>query len=40
MQVWTVDDRETMDRMLALGVDGVMTDDPKLLNEAIAARAK
>lgn len=37
VQVWTVNDRATMDTMLELGVDGVMSDDPKLLGEAIAA---
>ena len=38
VQVWTVDDRATMDRMLALGVDGVMTNDPSELHAAIAAQ--
>lgn len=37
VQVWTVNDRATMDRMLDLGVDGIMSDDPKLLGEALAA---
>ncbi|MCC6644344.1 MAG: glycerophosphodiester phosphodiesterase [Polyangiaceae bacterium] len=37
VQVWTVNDRATMDAMLELGVDGVMSDDPRLLGEAVAA---
>ncbi len=37
VQVWTVNDRAKMDEMLELGVDGIMSDDPKLLGEAIAA---
>lgn len=28
---WTVNDRATLERVLALGVDGVVTDDPRLL---------
>ncbi|HEX6123708.1 MAG TPA: glycerophosphodiester phosphodiesterase [Ktedonobacterales bacterium] len=37
MHVWTVDDRPTMDRLLAWGVDGLMSDRPDLLAEALAA---
>jgi hypothetical protein len=35
MQVWTVDDRAGMDALLALGVHGVMSNDPALLRAAI-----
>jgi glycerophosphoryl diester phosphodiesterase len=28
VQVWTVNDRAEMDRLFALGVDGVLTDRP------------
>jgi glycerophosphoryl diester phosphodiesterase len=28
---WTVNDRDALDRVLALGVDGVVTDDPELV---------
>ncbi|MBF6590806.1 MAG: glycerophosphodiester phosphodiesterase [Ktedonobacterales bacterium] len=38
MHVWTIDDRPTMDRLLAWGVDGLMSDRPDLLAEALAAR--
>ena len=27
---WTVDDRRTLDRVLAAGVDGVITNDPRI----------
>jgi glycerophosphoryl diester phosphodiesterase len=36
VHVWTVDDRAQMDRLLALGVDGIMTDRPDVLAEALA----
>lgn len=34
---WTVNDRARMDRLLALGVDGIITDRPDLLRQAVAA---
>jgi glycerophosphoryl diester phosphodiesterase len=37
LHVWTVDDRPTMDRLLTWGVDGLMSDRPDLLAEALAA---
>jgi glycerophosphoryl diester phosphodiesterase len=33
LYVWTVDDRPTIDRLLALGVDGVITNDPRLFRD-------
>ena len=30
---WTVNDRVALDRVLGLGVDGVVTDDPRLVRQ-------
>ena len=35
---WTIDRREEMNRLLDLGVDGVMTDEPELLRDVFAER--
>jgi glycerophosphoryl diester phosphodiesterase len=35
LYVWTVDDAATMARMTALGVDGIITNDPRLFAAAI-----
>lgn len=31
--VWTVNDQASMSRMISLGVDGIITDEPELANE-------
>jgi len=38
VHVWTIDDRATMVRLLELGVDGIMTDRPRLLREVFLGR--
>ena len=37
--VWTINDSVTLSRMMSLGVDGVITDEPALAREVIADRA-
>jgi glycerophosphoryl diester phosphodiesterase len=38
--VWTVNEQETMHRMLDNGVDGIITDRPDLLREVLVARGQ
>lgn len=36
VHVWTIDDRDQMEALCALGVDGIITDRPSLLTEVLA----
>ena len=38
VHVWTIDDPLEMTRLLDLGVDGIMTDKPKLLKNLLVER--
>lgn len=40
MHPWTVNHRTEMNRLLDLGVDGIFTDDPSLLRDVVAERAR
>jgi glycerophosphoryl diester phosphodiesterase len=37
VHVWTVDEREAMERLLSWGVDGIMTDRPDVLAQVMAS---
>jgi glycerophosphoryl diester phosphodiesterase len=37
--VWTINDAVSLSRMMSLGVDGVITDEPALAREVMAERA-
>lgn len=39
VHVWTINDLAEVERLMALGVDGIMTDDPAMLAEAVVRRA-
>jgi glycerophosphoryl diester phosphodiesterase len=38
VHVWTIDNAPTMERILDLGVDGIMTDRPTVLKQVLVAR--
>jgi glycerophosphoryl diester phosphodiesterase len=38
VHVWTVSDRDTMEHLLDVGVDGIMTDRPSLLKDVLGER--
>lgn len=40
LYVWTVNDALAMSQMMSLGVDGIITDEPALAREVLAARAE
>jgi glycerophosphoryl diester phosphodiesterase len=40
VHVWTIDDAAEMERLLDLGVDGIMTDRPQVLKQLLEARGQ
>lgn len=40
VHAWTIDEETTMERLLDLGVDGIMTDRPTLLKEVLERRGQ
>jgi len=40
VHVWTIDDADEMDRLLDMGVDGIMTDRPAVLKDVLVRRGQ
>jgi glycerophosphoryl diester phosphodiesterase len=40
LHVWTIDEADEMTRLLDLGVDGIMTDRPKVLRDVLEQRGQ
>jgi glycerophosphoryl diester phosphodiesterase len=40
VHVWTIDDTDTMNRLLDLGADGIMTDKPSVLKDVLIQRGQ
>jgi glycerophosphoryl diester phosphodiesterase len=40
VHVWTIDDADTMNRLLDLGADGIMTDKPSVLKNVLVQRGQ
>ncbi len=40
VHVWTIDEPDEMDRLLELGVDGIMTDRPAVLRDVLVRRGQ
>jgi glycerophosphoryl diester phosphodiesterase len=40
VHVWTIDEADEMTRLLDLGVDGIMTDRPKVLRDVLEQRGQ
>ena len=38
VHVWTINDADTMNKLIEIGVDGIITDKPRLLKEVLSSR--
>ncbi|MEO1250371.1 MAG: glycerophosphodiester phosphodiesterase family protein, partial [Pseudomonadota bacterium] len=39
VHVWTINDRNEMNRLIDIGVDGIMTDETNMLRDVLVERA-